>query len=160
MAAAREAALDRRERVAVRRTTPLKRGPMRRRRRSREASSDLRALDRRLATEWGEYARRRACVGCGARTRLQGHHAVKRQYLAQLCVDRALDGARRLYLLWDLRNCCAVCETCHANHHSFTRRLPRAAVLHACPELPAMLDELGAGWLFDREYPESEGARS
>lgn len=104
----------------------------------------------RDAYAWMLEARRRRCVVCGAR-RPHGHHIITQQRIRKQC--QILGFNYDLYR-WDQRNLLAVCERCHARHHS---KLPgyqirMATVLVHAPQVVAMAKELRLVWWLNHEY--------
>ena len=55
----------------------------------------------------------RGCASCGGRIGLVLHHIVYRQHVRRASGDE-----------WDPRNALALCDPCHASHHSRQRVLP------------------------------------
>lgn len=118
----------------------------------------LRDLERRLQERWAAHVRGRACAACRRSDCgvTRGHHAIEKQQLRRICQTAGLTPEQTIRVLWDLRNDMPVGDRCHNNHHAGTRRIPRTAVLQACPKLPQMLAELDAGWILDRTYPQEQ----
>lgn len=79
---------------------------------------------------------------------MQGHHAISKQRLKQVCVARGLD---QVPVLWDIRNRVILCEQpCHAEHTNRKRPLPRTRLPRSVFEFAL---ELGLTHVLDREYP-------
>lgn len=55
-------------------------------------------------------------------------------------------------VLWDQRNLLALCDKCHARHHSRYKVVPMAVVLAKCPEIVPFAAEHGLTWYLSREY--------
>lgn len=116
----------------------------------------LRDLERRLRERWAAHARSHPCAACGRPDcgTTRGHHAIEKQEIRRRCRALDLDQEATIRAIWDLRNNMPVGDRCHNNHHFGTRRIPRAAVLKACPKLPQLLHELRAGAALDKTYPQ------
>lgn len=116
-----------------------------------------------LALAWWRAVvhRKAACVRCGRRTGLQGHHGVPKAAIEDFCASERLDDAARNRLLWDPRNGVAVCGPCHERHSIAFVRIPRASlpgsVFVFAEELGAMATSRGKEWAMvrlEKEYPE------
>jgi hypothetical protein len=81
--------------------------------------------------------RARRAVGA----RKQAHHLLPKRYLKREGLHAHL---------WDVRNGMALCAFHHERHENFVQRVPRQLLL---PTAFEFADELGLGWLIDREYP-------
>lgn len=127
------------KRSTLQRRTPLKRG---RRKRA--------AFDRTLAQAWHDATVRSPCAVCGARWEIDGHHALKQQWIVPAARRAGLDIER---VRWSTTNLLPLCRRCHSKHHSGMARVPREVLNRACPELHAFADALGLAHLIDREYP-------
>jgi hypothetical protein len=113
------------------------------------------AIDKARAEAWAHHARSKTCAVCGSE-RVQGHHVVTKQQLRKVARAEGLDAGR---VLWDLRNCLALCERHHAAHHSWARRLTLSFVLDHCPKVAQFARELGSDWWLEKEYPEMDDTR-
>lgn len=105
--------------------------------------------DRERSEAWARYAHSKPCAVCGA-ARTQGHHVITKQQLRRWASAEGFEVDR---LLWDVRNCLALCERHHAAHHSWARRLTLSFVLKHCPKVHQFACELGLLWWLEREYP-------
>jgi hypothetical protein len=86
---------------------------------------------------------------CGAQNP-SGHHVITQQQLRKL--DGMDDPIHSESILWDRRNLLALCDRCHARHHSKYLPVPMAKVLQHCPEIVAFAAENGLTWYLSREY--------
>jgi hypothetical protein len=102
----------------------------------------------RDAGAWVLEARRRRCVVCGAR-RPHGHHIITQQQLRKQCQTLGIDYDP---YRWDQRNLLALCERCHAGHHSKMHQLPMAVILVNAPKVVTMAKELNLVWWLSHEY--------
>lgn len=73
--------------------------------------------------------------------KIEGHHLLPQRDLKRHgYADR----------LWDERNGMGLCELHHHRHERYVQRVPRDLLSESAYEFA---DELGLGWLIDREYP-------
>lgn len=114
--------------------------PLRRRRYHRTAS------ERQAAREFREQvvATGRCAMRGPHDGPLQAHHVLTVQALRRYGLAEHV---------WDARNGLCLCELHHARHHRALERVPRALLPGAVFEFA---DEVGLGWLLDREYPVGE----
>jgi hypothetical protein len=107
---------------------------------------------RQRAEAWAHHARSRSCAVCGSLF-VVGHHVITKQQLRHWARTKRLDSDQILY---DVRNCLSLCDGCHADHHSWARRLTLPFVLKHCPKLHQFASELGLVWWLERNYPDPE----
>ena len=119
-------------RSPLKRKTGMKRGGWLRRRRK--------PVGVIVADIWRDGLHDCACVVCGTRRNLDGHHAIPKRVLLRLGLGD--------YVM-DKRNRVPVCRHDHESHECAHRRILRA-------ELPAsvfeFVAELGLEWYLDRHY--------
>ena len=106
-------------------------------------------MNREARSAWARTARRQRCVMCGARAP-RGHHVITQQQLRKL--PGMGDPIRSESILWDRRNLLALCDRCHARHHSRFLPVPLSVVLQRCPEIVRFASEHGLTWYLSREY--------
>jgi hypothetical protein len=120
----------------------MKRSELRRGRRRK-------ATDRERSEAWARHAQSKPCALCGSRL-VQGHHVITQQELRRIARSKGLDVDR---LLWDRRNCLALCQRHHDAHHSWSHRLTLDLVLAKCPKVAQFARELDLEWWLERNYP-------
>lgn len=90
------------------------------------------------------------CAVCGSTRGIAGHHVVTQQELGHVAAEQGRDLDR---LLWDQRNRLALCEGCHAAHHSRARPVPLTILFHRCPGVFDFAEEIDRSWWLERTYP-------
>lgn len=118
-------------RTSLKRGTPLKRGGFLRRRQPWRSGV--------VAAEW--RAGIGACVRCGSRRNVDGHHAIPARILRMLGLHAYLS---------DRRNRVDVCRDCHESHENRSKPLTREELPAAVWEFAA---ELGLTWYLEKHYP-------
>lgn len=101
--------------------------------------------EERLAAHrwWEGVVKGRTCAVCGSKHNVQGHHILPKQDVKRAGGD-----------VWAKANGLPLCESCHMNHESAAKRVPRRLIPVAAEWFAR---DLGLDWKLERIYPEDGG---